>query len=72
MLGAVGILATTTHFIQDGLAFVGVFVPFEIGDPEGGIDPWQIALYYVFAGLLILGLGLAGDRFARSHGDAEA
>ena len=72
VLGAIGILATTTHFIQDGLAFVGVFVPVEIGDPNGGIDPWQIALYYVGAGLLILGLGLLGDRFARLHGDAEA
>ena len=72
VLGAIGILATTTHFIQDGLAFVGVFVPVEIGDPNGGIDPWQIALYYVCAGLLILGLGLLGDRFARLHGDTEA
>ena len=71
VLGAIGILATTTHFIQDGLAFVGVFVPFEIGDPEGGIDPWQIALYYVFAGLLILALGLVGERFARLHSDAQ-
>jgi hypothetical protein len=72
VLGAIGILATTTHFIQDGLAFVGVFVPVEIGDPNGGIDPWQIALYYVCAGLLILGLGLLGERFGRLHGDAEA
>ena len=72
VLGAVGILATTTYFIQDGLAFVSFFVPVEIGDPEGGTDPWQIALYYVFAGLLILALGLFGDRFARSHGDPEA
>jgi hypothetical protein len=72
VLGAIGILATTTHFIQDGLAFVGVFVPFQIGDPEGGIDPWQIAFYYVLAGLLILVLGLLGERFARLHGNSEA
>jgi hypothetical protein len=72
VLGAIGILATTTHFIQDGLAFVGVFVPFEIGNPQGGIDPWQIALYYVCAGLLILALGLVGERFARLRGDTEA
>ena len=72
VLGAIGILATTTHFIQDGLAFVGVFVPVEIGDPNGGIDPWQIALWYVGAGLLILGLGLLGDRFVRVHGATEA
>ena len=44
VLGAIGILATTTYFIQDGLSFVGFFVPLEVGDPEGGIDPWQIAL----------------------------
>ena len=66
VLGAIGILATTTHFIQDGLAFVGVFVPVENGDPNGGIDPWQIALYYVCAGLLILGVGLLGERLAVS------
>jgi hypothetical protein len=72
VLGATGILATTTYFIQDGLSYVSFFVPFEVGDPEGGTDPWQIALYYVFAGLLILALGLVGDRFARSHGDTEA
>jgi hypothetical protein len=72
VLGAIGILATTTHFIQDGLAFVGVLVPVEIGNPGGGIDPWQIALYYVFAGLLILALGLVGERFAGLHGDTEA
>jgi hypothetical protein len=72
VLGAIGILATTTHFIQDGLTFVGVFVPFEIGNPEGAIDPWQIAIYYVCAGLLILALGLVGERFARLHGDTEA
>jgi hypothetical protein len=71
VLGALGILATTTYFIQDGLSYVSFFVPFEVGDPEGGTDPWQIALYYVFAGLLIFALGLVGDRFARSHGDTE-
>ena len=72
VLGAIGILATTTYFIQDGLSFVGFFVPVEVGDPRGGPDPWQIALWYVFAGLLILGLGLLGDRLARLHGDTEA
>ena len=72
VLGAMGILATTTYFIQDGLSFVSIFVPLEVGEPGGGTEPWQIALYYVFAGLLILALGLAGDRFARLHGgDSE-
>jgi hypothetical protein len=72
VLGAIGILSTVTYFIQDGLSYVSFFVPFEVGEPGGGTDPWQIALYYVFAGLLILALGLVGDRFARLHGDAEA
>ena len=73
VLGALGILATTTYFIQDGLSFVSFFVPLEVGEPGGGTEPWQIALYYVFAGLLILALGLVGGRFARLHGgDSEA
>jgi hypothetical protein len=73
VLGAIGILATTTYFIQDGLSYISFFVPYEVGEPGGGTDPWRIALYYVFAGLLILALGLAGDRFARLHGgDPEA
>ena len=37
VLGAIGILATTTYFIQDGLAFVGVFVPF-FDRRAGGAD----------------------------------
>jgi hypothetical protein len=73
VLGALGILATTTYFIQDGLSFVSIFVPLDVGEPGGGTEPWQIALYYVVAGLLILALGLVGDRYARVHaGDSEA
>jgi len=72
VLGAIGILSTVTYFIQDGLSYVSFFVPFEVGEPGGGTDPWQIALYFVFARLVILALGLVGDRFARLHGDAEA
>ena len=72
VLGAIGILATTTYFIQDGLSFISFIVPYEVGEPGGGTDPWQIALYYVCAGLLILGLGLLGDRYGHLHGDAEA
>ena len=68
VLGALGILATTTYFIQDGLSYLSFFVPFEVGEPGGGTDPWQIALYYVFAGLLILALGLVGGRFAKLRG----
>lgn len=71
VLGAIGILATTTYFIEDGLSFVGAFVPLDVGETAGGVDPWEIAFYYVLAGLLILGLGLAGERFARRRGDTE-
>ena len=65
VLGALGILATTTYFIQDGLSFVGCLHPVrQVGELGGGTDPWQIALYYVVAGLLIFALGLVGGRFA--------
>ena len=32
----------------------------------------EIALYYVCAGLLIVSLGLLGERFGRLHGNTEA
>jgi hypothetical protein len=71
VLGAIGALGTTTYFVQDGLGFVTFVLPIPF-DPEGGIDPWQIAFYYVLAGLLILGLGLLGERFARRRDDTAA
>ena len=72
VLGAIGILATTTHFIEDGLTFADSFLPFQVGEREGGIDPWEIAFYYILTGLLIMWLGLLGERFKRRHGDTEA
>ena len=63
VLGTIGILATTTYFTLDGFSFVGAFVPF--GEDEisgGGLDPWQIALSFVAAGLVIVLLGLVEDR----------
>jgi hypothetical protein len=69
VLGALGILATTTYFIQDALSYVGFFVPFDVGELDSGREPWQIALYYVAAGLFIVGLGLVGERFARASDD---
>jgi hypothetical protein len=71
VLGALGILATTTYFIQDALSYVGFFVPFDIGELDSGRDPWQIALYYVAAGLFIFGLGVVGERFVRAA-DADS
>ena len=39
VLGAIGILATTTYFIEDGLSFVGFFVPFGSASPRAAIRP---------------------------------
>jgi hypothetical protein len=69
VLGAIGIIATTTYFIQDALSYVGFFVPFDVGVGSAGHDPWQVALYYVAAGLFIVLLGLAGERLVRSGDD---
>lgn len=62
VLGAIGILATTTYFSFDAVSFVsGIFV----GEPPGEeIEAWQVALWFVGAGLLIGLLGLVGDRIA--------
>lgn len=60
VLGATGILATTTYFSFDALSFVSAFF---IGEAPGeNIEPWQVALWFVGAGLVIGLLGLAGDR----------
>ena len=73
VLGAIGILATTTYFIEDGLSFVGALPSRSTSAiPRVASTRGRSRFYYVFAGLLILALGLVGDRFARSHGDAEA
>ena len=62
VLGTIGILATTTYFTFDGFSFLGVFLPFGSGEIEEGLDPWQVALSFVVAGLLIVVLGLVEDR----------
>ena len=59
MLGTIGILATTTYFTLDGFSFLGVFLPFGSGEIEEGLDPWQVALSFVAAGL--------ADRRARAR-----
>ena len=64
VLGTIGILATTTYFTLDGFSVLGVFLPFGSGEIEEGLDPWQVALSFVVAGLLIVALGLVGDRIA--------
>ena len=62
VLGAIGILATTTYFTLDGFSLFGAFLPFGSGEIEKGLDLWQVALSFVVAGLVIVGLGLVEDR----------
>jgi hypothetical protein len=72
VLGAIGILATTTYVTLDSFSFVGAFLPFGVGDGEG-IDAWQATTYYVVAGLVLVGLGLLDERFtARLRPDEPA
>jgi hypothetical protein len=66
VLGAVGILATTTYFSLDAVSVVSnVF----LGGGASEIEPWQVALWFVAAGLLIGVLGLAGDGLGRLRRD---
>ena len=62
VLGTIGILATTTYFSLDGFSLLGAFLPFGSGVIEEGLDPWQVALSFVAAGLVIVVLGLVEDR----------
>jgi hypothetical protein len=62
VLGALGIVATTAYFAFDGFSIVTAFLPFGSGVFEEGFEPWQIALSFVAAGLLIALLGLVEDR----------
>jgi hypothetical protein len=63
VLGTIGILATTAYFALDGFSVLNTFVPFGPGDVgEGGLDPWQVALSFVVAGLVIVVLGLVENR----------
>ena len=62
VLGTIGILATTTYFALDGFSLLGAFLPFGSGEIQKGLDPWQVALSFVAAGLVIVVLGLVEDR----------
>ena len=64
VLGTIGILATTTYFTLNGFSLLGEFLPFGSGEVEegGGLDPWQVALWFVAAGLVIVVLSLVEDR----------
>lgn len=62
VLGTIGILATTTYFTLDGFSLLGAFLPFGSGEIEEGLDPWQVALSFAVAGLVIVVLGLVEDR----------
>lgn len=63
VLGVIGILATTTHFTFDAVGLAGAFLPFGGGPSEAsGLDPWQVALWFVAVGLGIVALGLVEDR----------
>lgn len=62
VLGTVGILATTTYFTLDGFSALGAFLPFGSGQIDQGLDPWQIALAFAAAGLVIVLLGIVEDR----------
>ena len=62
VLGTIGILATTTYFSLDGFSIVSAVLPFGSGVVEEGLDPWQVALSFVVAGLVIVVLGLVEDR----------
>lgn len=63
VLGAIGILITTTYFTFDAVGLVGAFLPFGAGPVEReASEPWQVALWFVAVGLGIVGLGLIEDR----------
>lgn len=62
VLGALGIIATTAYYTFDGFSIVTAFLPFGSGVLDEGLEPWQIALSFVGAGLLIGLLGLVEGR----------
>lgn len=71
VLATIGILATTTYFTFDAVSFLGPFLPFDTGETEDGLDPWQVALCFVVAGLFIVLLGLLHDRLRAFWPDAD-
>jgi hypothetical protein len=58
VVGAVGLLIVTTHFVDDGDAVIGMvpLLPFELDD-GGGLDVWQTALVYTGLGVVFVLLG---------------
>jgi hypothetical protein len=61
VIGAVGILATTTYFTFDVVGLATTVVPFGEGGGTGAdVEPWQVASWFIVAGLLIGLLGLVG------------
>lgn len=72
VLGAVGILITTTYFVVDPLGLIGGFVPFApVAESEDGLTGWQIALSYVAAGLVIALLGVLARLRAERPADMQ-
>lgn len=71
VLGALGIVATTTYFTLNGFSLVSAFLPFGSGEIEEGLEPWQTALSFVAAGLGIVLLGLLHDRLRAFWPDAD-
>jgi hypothetical protein len=60
VLGALGILATTTAWVVDPLGLLGNVIPFFPASESDRLEAWQIALAYVAAGLFIGLLGVVG------------
>lgn len=62
VLGAIGILLTTTYFTFKGFAVLAALLPFGAGEVDAGLDAWQVALCFVGAGVAIVVLGLLDRR----------
>jgi hypothetical protein len=58
VVGAIGLLIVTTHFVDDGDAVIGMvpLLPFELDD-GGGLEVWQTALVYTGLGVAFVLLG---------------
>lgn len=70
VVGAIGILATTTYFTFDVVGLATSLVPFgEGGGTDADVEPWQVASWFVVAGLLIGLLGLVGGRLRVPRGE---
>jgi len=58
IVGALGLLLTTSHFVDESDAIVGAipFLPTEVVE-GGGLDLWQTALVYIGLGVVYVLLG---------------